>query len=289
MEILRLPETSQIQATFTVAAASQLYTMNYTDLTTASAYSASAVSSASKQVTFTLNSRYLSYAGNLFANVYNSSGDNVMSIGIDVVKPYCDITSLKARLGITTSQCIGAEKVARKMIEAEAGSFQFMRKQKEIIGMGMDYLPVKERLVKMYYLSENGVLIYDYQNSLLNEYKISIDKTSIIHAEQIENKVEYRKVWEDRNYPVTFASGNDYLLEADFGYQVVPGDVEEACEILIQDLISDNMRYFNRNIVEFDNQEFRIKFSNTAASGTGNLLVDKLLSNYKNNIVPGVI
>jgi hypothetical protein len=289
MEILRLPETTQIQAKFTVPAASQLYTIQYEDLITGSTYSASATSSSSKEVTFTLNSKYLSYSGNLFANVYSSASALVYSTGIDVVKPYCDITKVKGVLNITTAQCITAEKVARKMIEAEVGSFQFIRKQKEIIGMGLDYLPVNENIDKLYYLYENGVLVFDYSNADLDDYKISIDRTSIIYDDNLENKVEYQKVWADRNYPITFASGNDYLLDADFGYKVIPSDVEEACEILVQDVISNNMRYFSRNIVEFDNQEFRIKFADGGAFGTGNLLVDKILSRYKNRIIPGVI
>ena len=288
MEILRLPETTQVQAKFTVASASALYTMQYEDLITGSAYSASAISNNLKEVSFTLNSRYLTYSGSLYGNVYSGT-TNIISTGMDVVKPYCDITKVKGLLSITTAQCIAAEKVARKIIEAETGSFQFIRKQREIIGMGLDYLPVDERINKMYYLYENGTLIYDYEDTDLNEYKISIDKTSIVHADPLQNKVEYKKVWEDRNYPISFASGNDYLLEADFGYRSAPEDIQEACEILIQDIISNNMRYFSRNIAEFDNQEFRLKFTDGASYGTGNLVVDKLLSSYKNRIIPGVI
>lgn len=289
MEILRLPETTSIEATFTVPLASTPYTLQYKDLTTGDSFSASATSGATKSITFTLDNRYLTYSGNLFANVFDSSNNLNLSYGIDIVKPYCDITSVKTKLGVTTAQTIEAEKVARKIIESEAGSFQFTRKLKEVIGMGIDYLPIDENIINLYYMWENGEMIYDYQDADMDQYTFSIDKSAIVLDDQIQNKVEYSKVWRDRNFAVAFAAGHDYLIDADFGYVVVPGDIQEACEILVQDLVQDNMKYYNRNIVEFDNQEFKIKFAPNSASGTGNLIVDKLLTRYKNRIRPGVL
>lgn len=289
MEILRLPETTSIEAAFTMQSASTLYVLNYKDLTTGVSYSASATSNSSKIATFILNSRYLTYSGDIFANVYDSSNNLKVSMGVEIVKPYCDITSLKNKLGTTTSQTIEAERVARNIIESEAGHFQFVRKQKEFIGMGIDYLPIDEKIVKLYYMWENNQLIYDFEDSTLDQYGPSIDGTSIVLTGQDQNKVEYAKVWRDRNYEVTFSAGNDYLVEADFGYQIVPGDIEASCELLIQDLVNENLKYYNRNMLEFDNNEFKIKFNSNASSGTGNLIVDKNLSRYKNRIRPGVI
>ena len=289
MEILRLPETTSIEAAFTMQSASTLYVLNYKDLFTGESYSASATSNSSKIATFTLDSRYLTYSGNIFANVYDASQNLKVSMGVDIVKPYCDITATKNSLEITTGQAIEAERVARKIIESEAGQFQFVRKEKEFIGMGIDYLPIDEQIVRLYYMWENNELIYDFEDDTLDQYGPSIDKTSIVLTGQDQNKVEYAKVWRDRNYEVAFSAGHDYLIDADFGHQVVPGDIEDACQLLIQDLINDNLRYYSRNITEFDNNEFKIKFSQGASSGTGNLIVDKMLSRYKNRIRPGVI
>ena len=289
MEILRLPDTTSIQVDLTMPSASASYVMSYEDLTTGESFSASATSNATKIARFTLNSKYLSYSGNLFANVYDSSNTLVLSVGIDVVKPYCDINTLKTKLQITTAQAIESEKVARRIIESEAGSFQFLRKLKEISGMGIDYLPVDERIVKIYQMWENGEVIYVTGDDSYDQYTISVDKSSIILDDEIQNKVEYPKVWRDRNYAVTFCNGCDYLIDGEFGYQVVPSDVQEACEILIQDLVQGNTKYYSRNILEFDNREFSIKFAPGSSSGTGNLIVDKLLTRYKNRIRPGVI
>lgn len=289
MEILRLPETTQIYVDLTMPSASSQYTMQYEDLSTGEIFSASAMSNSAKIVKFILDSKYLTYSVNLFANIYDQSNNLVFSTGIDIVKPYCDITTVKTKLGVTTAQAIETEKVARRIIEAEVGSFQFVRKLKEVIGMGIDYLPIDERIVTIYQMWENNEIIYVKDDMSYEQYKISVDKSSIVLDDEIQNKVEYSKVWRDRNYATTFCPGCDYLIDGSFGYQVIPSDIQEACEILMQDLVQGNTRYFSRNITEFDNKEFKIKFAPGSSSGTGNLVVDKLLIKYKNRIRPGVI
>lgn len=288
METLRLPETTSVQVSFSVPDALTDYSMTYVDFNTGTSYSASATSNSSEIVTFDLNDYYLTYTGSVKADVYDGS-NLVVSTGIDIVKPYCDITSVKNKLGITTAQAIQIEKVARKIIESEAGKFDFVRKEKEIIGMGLDYLPVDERIVNLYYMHENGTLIFDYEDADLDDYRISVDKTSITTSVAQVNKMNYAYVWRDRYLDTDFASGYEYLVDADFGYQVVPEDIQEACELLMQDIASNDMRYVNRGIEEFDNREFKIKFAKGYADGTGNNIADKILAKYKNRIVPGVL
>lgn len=289
METLRLPETTSVTISFDVPTANQLYILSYEDINTSEKYSTTASSNASKIVTFTLNERYLTYTGSLIAQVMNSASLVVYREGIDVVRPYCDITSVKNKLGITTAQTIQVEKIARKIIESEAGNFGFTRKQKEVYGMGMDYLMIDEPIRKLYYLYENGELIYDYENENLQAFKISVDGTSIVPNVPRSNKMEYTRVWRDRFLDVDFTSGYDYLIDADFGYNFVPEDIQEACELIIQDIAEKKNRYVNQYITEFDNNEFKIKFADGFQAGTGNMIADKILSRYKNRITPGVI
>jgi hypothetical protein len=288
VEILRLPESTSIQASFDVSLANTLYTASYTDLITGTSYSASATSNNSKVVSFTLNSRYMSYSGDIDFNIYRS-GSAVYSDQLTIIRPYCSINKIKEKLNITTAQAIQFESTARSIIEAEAGPFSFVKKEKEVSGMGMDYLPVNERIETLYKMYENGSLIHDSSDTELNLYKISVDKSSIVPIDQIQNKVEYQKVWRDRYLDVSFASGYDYLVEADFGYRVIPNDIQKACELLITDLANNNNQYINKYIEMFDNVEFRVQFSKEFAKGTGNMIVDSILSKYKNRIIPGVI
>ena len=288
MEILRLPESTSVQAAFDVPTANVLYTASYTDINTGTSYSASATSTSSKIATFTLNNTYMTYSGNLEFNIYQS-GSAVYSDGVKVIRPYCDISNIKEVLGITSAQAVEYESTARAIIESQAGEFQFVRKNKEISGMGMDFLPVNERIETLYKMYENGELIHDSTSATLNLYQISVDRSSIVPIDQIQNKVEYQKVWRDRYLDVSFANGYDYLVDGDFGYRFIPQDIQKACRLLITDLSQNNMQYINKYIEMFDNVEFRVQFAKEFARGTGNMIVDNILSKYKNRIVPGVI
>ena len=288
MEILRLPESTSVQAAFDVPTANVLYTASYTDINTGTSYSASATSTSSKIATFTLNNTYMTYSGNLEFNIYQS-GSAVYSDGVKVIRPYCDISNIKEVLGITSAQAVEYESTARAIIESQAGEFQFVRKNKEISGMGMDFLPVNERIETLYKMYENGELIHDSSSATLNLYQISVDRSSIVPIDQIQNKVEYQKVWRDRYLDVSFANGYDYLVDGDFGYRFIPQDIQKACRLLITDLSQNNMQYINKYIEMFDNVEFRVQFAKEFARGTGNMIVDNILSKYKNRIVPGVI
>lgn len=289
METLRLPDTTAVEVSFSVPSASETYIISYEDMLTKETFSASASSNTSGIVTFQLDDRYLSYNGTLFSEVMTAASSVVLREGIDVIRPYCDVESVAEKLSITTAQAIQCEKIARKVIESEAGSFNFVRKTKEVYGMGLDYLMLDEPIHTLYYLRENGTLVYDYEDVNLQEYKISIDGMSIIPSDNLTNKLESSKVWRDRYLNASFYSGYDYLIDGDFGYRLVPEDVQEACELLIQDISSNNTRYSNMYITEFDNREFKVKFADGYQSGTGNLIADKLLSKYKNRIIPGVI
>ncbi len=288
MEILRLPESTSVQASFNVPLSNSLYTALYTDSITGTTYSASATSSASNIVTFTLNNYYMTYAGQLEFSIYQS-GFIVYSDIVTVLKPYCDITALKNELGITMEKAIEYESTARSIIESQAGEFKFVRKNKEISGMGLDFLPVNERIETLYRMYENGEMIHDSSTATLNLYQISVDRSSIVPIDEIQNKVEYQKVWKDRYLDVSFANGYDYLINADFGYKFIPQDIQKVCKLLIVDLSNNNMQYINKYIEMFDNVEFRVQFSKEFAKGTGNMIVDNILSKYKNRIIPGVI
>jgi len=291
MEILRTPETTQIVAEITLPIANADYRLVYSDLITGQAYSASATSNTNRVGSFTIDPYYLKYTGELEANIFDSGNELVYSGGIDVVRPYCDLNSVISKLNVTNAKAIQAEKVSRKIIESEAGKFTFVKKQKEVIGMGMDYLPIDERIQSLHRLFENNRLIFDYESpeDYERSFKISIDKSSVVQDHETTNRMQYAKVWQDRYLGIDFPSGYDYIVEGEFGYRIIPEDIQEACEILMQDILSDNLRYINRYIEKFDNTEFNITFSKAYSTGTGNLFVDKILAKYKNRIRLGVM
>jgi hypothetical protein len=295
MEILNeraYKKVTSLTATFSISP-SGTYTLDYEDLYTGESFSASAAT-ISGAVTFTLDEKYLNYTGNLSASVKNSDGDTVILTNIDVVRPYCNLDSIASALSITGGREIEFERLARYIIDSQTQPFTFMRKEKDIVGMGMDYLPIDEKIYKIYKVYENQEIQYDstLNNSAnLVTYEITKDGTSItsIDDEAPENKINNKVVWRERYLDSAFAEGSEYRIDGDFGWRVVPQDIQEACEMLIQDISSDNLKYINRYIESFDNEDFKIKFSKGPNTGTGNMIVDKILEKYRNRLRIGVL
>lgn len=290
MEVLRI-NGSVPTVSFSDLVPSGVYTIEYSDLLTDETFSASASANGSGDITFTLDNKYISYDGNLEARVLDTYDEEVIVTNIDVLRPYCDIYSLATELNKTVAQVKEMERIARYIVDSETfGGFKFVRKEKEVVGMGSDYLVIDEKIYKLYKLYENLELVYDI-NAQNNdqEFEISKDKTSIVLTQTETNRVNYNRVWRDRYLDVDFADGFEYLVDADFGWKVIPQDIQEATRLLVGDISSDNMRYVNKYIESFDNDDFKIKFAKNFNASTGNLVVDRILQKYKNNIRLGVL
>ncbi len=290
MEVLRI-NGSVPTVSFSDLVPSGVYTIEYSDLLTDETFSASASANGSGDISFILNDKYTSYDGNLEARVLDTYDEEVIVTNIDVLRPYCDIYSLATELNKTVAQIKEMERIARYIVDSETfGGFKFVRKEKEVVGLGSDYLVIDEKIYKLYKLYENLELVYDV-NAASNdqEFEISKDKTSIVLTQTETNRVNYNRVWRDRYLDVDFADGFEYLVDADFGWKVIPQDIQEATRLLVSDISSDNMRYVNKYIESFDNDDFKIKFAKNFNASTGNLVVDRILQKYKNNIRLGVL
>ena len=296
MEILnerQYKKVTSLTATFTVSP-SGTYTLDYEDLYTGESFSASA-STISGAVSFTLAPKYLDYTGSLAASVKDSTGNTVIMTNIEIIRPYCNLDSVASALSITDGSEIGYERLARYIIDSQTQGFPFIRKEKDIIGMGMDYLPIDEKIYKIYKVYKNEELVYNSSLSAsvnLVTYAITKDGSSITNVENesdAENKVNYKPVWHERYLDPAFADGSEYRVDADYGWKVIPQDIQEACEMLVQDIKSDNLRYINRYIESFDNEDFKIKFAKNPTAGTGNMFVDKILEKYRNRLRIGVL
>jgi hypothetical protein len=296
MEILnerQYKKVTSLTATFTVSP-SGTYTLDYEDLYTGESFSASATT-VFGAVSFTLAPKYLDYTGSLAASVKDSNGDTIIMTNIEIIRPYCNLDSVAAALSITDGSEIGYERLARYIIDSQTQGFPFVRKEKDIVGMGMDYLPIDEKIYKIYKVYQNEELVYDSNLSAsvnLITFEITKDGSSITNVENesdAENKTNYRPVWHERYLNSTFAEGSEYSVDADYCWKVVPQDIQEACEMLVQDIKSDNLKYISRYIESFDNEDFKIKFAKNPTSNTGNMFVDKILEKYRNRLRIGVL
>ena len=290
MEALRINGQTPY-VTFSGLLPSSEYTLIYTDLSTEEEYTVTETSDPSGSVTFLLDQSYTTYDAFIEANVYDYLEEVVISTNIDVIRPYTDIATLATDLNKTTTQVKEMERIARYIIDSEVSQgFGYTRKEKEIVGNGSDYLVVNEKINKLYKVYENGTLLYDSEsNNNETNFAISKDKTSVVPVYEQDNKTEYPQVWRDRYLSRAFSDGYDYVIDADFGYKVVPQDIQEATKLLCSDISSDNMKYLNKYIESFDNADFKIKFAKNFNASTGNLVVDRILTKYKNSIRVGVL
>lgn len=89
---------------------------------------------------------------------------------------------------------------------------------------------------------------------------------------------------------IAFPQGWDYTFILDAGFKAVPPDVEIATKMLIEDIKCGNNDYWKRFVQEYDTDQFTIKYAPQFLEGTGNMIVDKILSNYKGTLIkPGIL
>jgi len=70
-----------------------------------------------------------------------------------------------------------------------------------------------------------------------------------------------------------------------FGYKKLPSEIVRATELLIEDIACGRLDYYKRYIVDYNTDQFKIKFDPGVFEGTGNILVDKILSKYLKPII----
>lgn len=235
-------------------------------------------------------------------------GDLVYVDTLSIYRPYIDVVStLSSPEEIAEAEQY--ESIVRSIIDANTDGFSFKRSTIELTGNGSDYLPVMQRITKIVRVYENNVLVYDAENedpnwSNITEYSISRDRTSIIEnasgeLDRYQSKpfagrqvgsdsfttADYpyeapTKVFPETNW-AAFPDGWDYRIVIEHGYPIIPQDIQKAAKILYSDLKCGNIQYRNSYIKEYESvNQFKIKIDERSMSGTGNILVDNILSNY---------
>jgi hypothetical protein len=60
--------------------------------------------------------------------------------------------------------------------------------------------------------------------------------------------------------------------------------------MLINDIKCGKLDYYKRYVKMYSTEQFKIEYDKRLLDGTGNILVDKILDKYRNNIVkPGIL
>lgn len=312
MEILRVPPYP-ISTAWDVPDPSTEYSLYIEDLVDHSFENISITSDAESKINYVLTRAQLQFDRDFLFRVYDLDGEIVIDSNLTVYRPYVDPNTL----GTTASEILEykeLEIVARSIIDAylgpNGGGFYNHKLVIQNVGQGTDYFPIWHDSNKVLKVYENNVLVYDSEDTVTiweHVYKVALDNSGIyrITTSDVENTEYNRMEYNPMRLPpamgdlgfssrggrgVAFPKGYDYTFIIDAGYKAIPPDVELATKYLINDLKCGTNDYYKRFITKYSTDQFNIQFAPEFLKGTGNIIVDKILSNYTGTVLkPGII
>ncbi len=284
-------------------------------------------SSSEGKITYELSGDFVkydkSYAVTVYEDIDGERGDIVVEDNLQIERPYVNPTEIAALYNEVSATEIAKyteyESLARAIIDTMVDGFYYKRNYLEVVGQETDYIPLWDRTHKILKAYENAELVYDVTDAdgpALGDfnYLITKDKTAItkdpVQVTDSLNRSERRPSriplavsdsyalfdTEDSGNTQTitpgvgFQQGTDYIFLVETGYKVVPIDIQDATKMLINDIKCGKLDYYKRYVKNYSTDQFKIEYDKRMIEGTGNIIVDKILSKYVNNIVrPGVL
>jgi hypothetical protein len=282
MEILRVPPYNTT-VDITVDQPSTDYPVIVRDMADLSFTTSTVTSDADSIITVDLPSKYDGdYEVQVYDNEYYYS----------VVRPYVD-PNTKATIASEILEYRKNEEIARAIIDSVISQgFYYEKKTIQTSGLGADYLPVWIDAKKVLKVYENNTLVYDASapDNYDRTFEITADGTAIQqYYSGTINRNEGGSIiipmgasdtdvidYYYRGFPKTF----DYEIIVESGYKVVPPDIIRATELLVEDLACGKLEYYKRYATNYNTDQFRIQFDRAMFEGTGNIIVDKILSKH---------
>ena len=324
--ILRIPPYP-LSVTYTVPDASTDYILVIEDVPEQAETEEFVTSTIASKIIYELSGDFIkydkSYAVTVYEDIDGERGDIVIEDNLQIERPYVNPTEVAASYNEVSATEITKyteyESLARAIIDTMVDGFYYNRKYLEVVGQETDYIPLWDRTHKILKAYENAELVYDVNDPdgpALGDfnYLITKDKTAItkdpVQATDSLNRAERRPSriplavsdsyalfdTEDSGNVQTitagvgFAEGADYIFLVETGYKVVPIDIQDATKMLINDIKCGKLDYYKRYVKNYSTDQFKIEYDKGFTEGTGNIIVDKILSKYVNNIVrPGVL
>jgi len=292
MEILRVPPYADISVNFVVPAGitSSTITVNITDMADLSVSTLTFLNKmAGNVLNISLPGNYdSSYRVEIIKN-FGAVGETILQDETyEIVRPYVDPSTKGSTASEIATYALN-EEIARAVIDSiVVEGFYYKKKVLHFTGTGADYLPIWDDVKKILSVYENNKLVEDRQ------YEVSSDKTAIIEkssdninraessplvlpaaaSDSLDPQFVYRgfgKTW-------------DYLITVEYGHTSVPSDIVRATEMLIHDIECGKLDHYKRFVSSYNTDQYRIQFDKGLFEGTGNIIVDKILSKYTKSI-----
>ena len=289
MEILRVLPYQDVNITFTIPAAyvlNEAFVATITDLADLSFTTKTVTDNANYVWTIGLSGKYDT---DYRVVITDASGDVIHDETYEIRRPYVNPDTL----GTTASEIAEYtkyEEIARAILDSVIPEgFYYKKRTLEVVGLGADYIPLWWEAKRILSVYENNVLVED------RTYEITRDKTAITETvlDGVNRNEQALLILPaaasdlvDTVLPPLrgFPNGYDYKFVLEVGYPTVPSDVVRAATLLIDDIKCGRNDYYQRYISAYNTDQFRLQFDSRVFEGTGNILVDKILSKYAKSI-----
>jgi len=216
--------------------------------------------------------------------------------------PYASIPETMDFLGYTgdsskpnyidPNTIIKTEKMARTIIEGYAGiKFYKYYGFQEIYGIGANTIQLTEKMLSLDQIWENQILVFDGTTSpVYNTFGYNTEISPTGYQLRIWYPA-WPDGWNNEMDPTIYESGRFrdtylYRFVGEIGYNYVPEDIKLASMLLQQDIMSNDYNWRNKYLSQVNLSEISFKMAGGAFNGTGNVMVDNILDQYrKANIV----
>lgn len=263
-----------------------------------------AASSGSLIFNATLNEDSTEYDRNIKMEWISSTASGASSTieYLSIIRPYATPTRIRSIADIdssvTDTTLKKLERRARLTIDSII-KISFTKTYKSVVAYGnnSDVLMMPEPIIRIDKIYEDDILVYDsVSTASVNEFDFPLEKSVSrfrIKAVNSDNEDE-RRMLESPDYAILPYSGifkkdYQYHVVGVFGYSYVPSKIEEATSLLVEDYLCNDSNIRNKNIETLKTDSYDIKYGSNFAAGTGNLIVDRLLSDYYYEIKPMVL
>ena len=297
MELLRLSPYTSVGFTYTIPAtytSNEVFTATITDLADNSVSTQTVTDNAGYVWTITLPG---SYDNDYNVVIEDASGDVLQDDSYQVRRAYVDPNTL-AETASDIAAKTQHEELARAVIDAVIQQgFYYKKKTIETVGLGADYIPVWDDVKKILKVYENNVLVYDASNptAYTRSFELTADGSAITQTYTgTLNRYEGASLilpagstdFIDTDFAAfgAFPKTYDYKFVVEFGHKFVPSDISRAVKLLITDIECGQLDYYKRYVTTYNTDQYKLQFDKQSFEGTGNILVDKILSKYAKSI-----
>jgi hypothetical protein len=219
---------------------------------------------------------------------------------VNVVTPYISINEQIDELNFgsdpsdpnykTYADLQMAERYARKIIEDYTGQdFYLSTDTKIVYGDESDTLPLSSKINRIYQIYSNDILLVDNLASpkinnwlyepIISEtgFGIRVNRTNLLdNSVYVANGFVPPSI--NDTFNGVFSKNVQYKIVGEFGWDLVPNQVQLATIELMKDYFSKDKVWRNKYIKSIKTFDWSFEYNSSASTGTGNLYADQLLA-----------